>query len=165
VKIGKGETAARHGDITPWTTIQEEPDSAAVKKSTPLIPHIKAIKYLLLGTSVLAISTMPVHALPFWKGGQTLEGIQKKSDLEQLDAHSRLVLVCKASNTVSIIPIKDASQAMKLCAEGQMIECKDCKKHFKVTWKNPSGKSGAADLKMEIVNSKGEPCMFLAKMK
>lgn len=126
---------------------------------------MKTIKRLLLSSAALAIFTTPVHALPFWKNGQTLEGIQKKSDLEQIEARSRLVLVCKASNSVTIIPVKDASHAIKLCAQGQMIECKDCKKHFKITWKNPTGKSGGPDSKMEIVNSKGEACMFLAKLK
>ena len=104
-------------------------------------------------------------ALPPWKGGPALEVIEKKSDVEKLGPKSQLVLVCKASNTVTIIDIKDEKQARKLCAEGSMIECKDCHKDYKVVWKNSAGKTGSPELKMDIVNAKGESCMFLAKLK
>ena len=46
-----------------------------------------------------------------------------------------------------------------------MIECKDCKKHYKVVWQSAPGKTGSPELKMDIVNAKGESCMFLARLK
>lgn len=103
--------------------------------------------------------------LPPWKGGPALEVIDKKSDVQSLGAKSQLVLVCKSSNTITIIDIKDEKQARKLCAEGSMIECKDCKKHYKVVWQNPTGKTGSPEVKMDIVNAKGESCMFLGRLK
>lgn len=126
---------------------------------------MKTLKSLTLTGSFCALFLSSAFALPPWKGGPALEGIQKKSDVENLGPKSQLVLVCKASNTVTIIDVKDAKEALKLCAEGRMVECKDCHRHYKVVWKNPTGKSGGNELKMDIVNAKGESCMFLAKLK
>ena len=74
-------------------------------------------------------------------------------------------MVCKASDTVTLIDIKDKEQAMELCREGRMIECHDCHKKYKVVWTTPPGKGGVPHAVMEIVNEKGEPCMFLARIK
>lgn len=126
---------------------------------------MKTLKHLALTASVCALFMSTALALPTWKGGPPLEIIQKKSDVEKLGPKSQLVLVCKASDSVTIIDVKDEKQARKLCAEGTMIECKGCKRHFKVVWKNPTGKSGGTELKMDIVNAKGESCMFLARLK
>ena len=126
---------------------------------------MKTLKYLTLTVSLCALFMSSAFALPACKGGPALETIHKKSDVEKLGPKSQLVLVCKASNTVTIIDLKDEKQARKLCAEGTMIECKDCHKHYKVVWKNPTGKTGGPELKMDIVNAKGESCMFLAKLK
>lgn len=126
---------------------------------------MKILKSLTLAASLCAIFMSSALALPPWKGGPALEVIQKKSDVEKLGPKSELVLVCKASNTVTVIDIKDEKQARKLCAEGAMIGCKDCKKNYKVVWKNSPDKAGSPELKMDIVNAKGETCMFLAKLK
>lgn len=126
---------------------------------------MKTIKHLIIAASVSALFMSPALALPAWKDGQPLETIQKKSDVENLGPKPQLFLVCKASNTVTLIEIKDEKQAKELCSEGKMLECKDCKKHYKVIWKNPTGKVGGPELKMDIVNAKGESCMFLAKLK
>lgn len=126
---------------------------------------MKNLKSLTLTASFCALFLSSAFALPPWKGGPALEGIEKKSEVENLGPKSQLVLVCKASNTVTIIDVKDAKEALKLCAEGRMVECKDCHRHYKVVWKNPTGKSGGNELKMDIVNAKGESCMFLAKLK
>jgi hypothetical protein len=126
---------------------------------------MKTPKSLTLAASLCAIFMSSALALPPWKGGPALEVIQNKSDVEKLGPKSELVLVCKASNTVTVIDIKDEKQARKLCAEGAMIECKDCKKNYKVLWKNSPDKTGSPELKMDIVNAKGETCMFLAKLK
>jgi hypothetical protein len=126
---------------------------------------MKTLKSLTLGASLCAIFMSSALALPPWKGGPALEVIQNKSDVEKLGPKSQLVLVCKASNSVTVIDIKDEKQARKLCAEGSMIECKDCKKNYKVVWKNSPDKTGSPELKMDIVNTKGETCMFLARLK
>jgi hypothetical protein len=126
---------------------------------------MKTLKSLTLTASLCALFMSSALALPPWKGGPALEIIQKKSDVEKLGPKSQLVLVCKASNTVTLIDVKDEKQARKLCADGAMIECKDCHKHYKVVWKNPTGKTGGPELKMDIVNAKGESCMFLARLK
>ena len=120
---------------------------------------------LTLTASLCALFISSALALPPWKGGPALEIIQNKSDVEKLGPKSQLALVCKSSNTVTVIDIKDEKQAKKLCAEGAMIECKDCKKHYKVVWKNAPGKTGSPELKMDIVNANGESCMFLARLK
>jgi hypothetical protein len=129
------------------------------------INTMKTLKSLTLAASLGAIFMSSALALPSWKGGSALEIIQKKSDVEKLEPKSQLVLVCKSSNTITIIDIKNEKQARKLCAEGTMIECKDCKKHYKVVWKNSPGKTSSPELKMDIVNAKGESCMFLARVK
>ena len=125
---------------------------------------MKNLKSLTLTAFLCAIFVSTALALPPWKGGP-MDIIQKKSDVEKLGPESQLVLVCKSSNTITIIDIKDEKQARKMCAEGSMIECKDCKKHYKVVWKNPTWKTGGPELKMDIVNAQGESCMFLARLK
>ena len=75
------------------------------------------------------------------------------------------MIVCKASDSVQLIDIKDKKQAIQLCTEGRMIHCGGCRKHYKVMWKNPTGKTGGPDYKMYIVNAKGEPCMFMSRIK
>ena len=126
---------------------------------------MKTLKSLTLTASLCALFMSSALALPPWKGGPALEIVQKKSDVEKLGPKSQLFLVCKASNTITVIDIKDEKQAKKLCADGAMIECKDCKKHYKVVWKNAPGKTGSPELKMDIVNANGESCMFLARLK
>ena len=126
---------------------------------------MKTIKNLIITASVSALFMSSALALPPGKSGQPLETIQKKSDVEHLGPKPQLFLVCKASNTVTLIDIKNEKQAKALCAEGKMLECKDCKKHYTVTWKNPTGKNDNPELKMDIVNAKGESCMFIAKLK
>ena len=126
---------------------------------------MKTIKHLIVTASISTLFISPALALPAGKSGQPLETIQKKSDVEHLGPKPQLFLVCKASNTVTLIEIKNEKQAKELCAEGKMLECKDCKKHYKVIWKNPTGKNSGPELKMDIVNAKGESCMFLARLK
>ena len=113
--------------------------------------------------SVLVLSSQ-AHALPPFKGGPPAEVLLNKSDFEKLKPGDRVVLVCKASDSVQLINIKDKNQAMQLCAKGKMIHCAGCRKHYKVLWRNPAGKTGGPDYKMVIVNAKGEPCMFMARL-
>lgn len=111
------------------------------------------------------VSSSHAHALPPFKGGPSSEVLLKKSDFEKLKPGDRVVIVCKASNSVKLIDIKDKNEAMQLCAEGRMIHCGGCRKDFKVVWGNPTGKTGGPNYKMSIVNAQGEPCMFIARLK
>lgn len=113
--------------------------------------------------ATLALSSA-CHALPPGKDGPLLPVLNKKGQFEALKSGEKLVLVCKASDTVMVIDIKDSKQAMALCKEGRMLHCPDCKKRYKITWIGP-GKSGGQQMKLVIVNEKGQPCMFFAKLR
>jgi len=132
-------------------------DSAALTTKT-----MKKMNLLLAGL-VLAGST--AMAQPWGKSGVPMERIHKKSQIEQIGKGAQLVLVCKGSDTVTLIDIKDKKEAMELCADGRMIHCRDCRKKFHVVWRNPIGKGPGPRSTMEIVNAKGEPCMFLARIR
>ena len=66
-------------------------------------------------------------------------------------------------DTVNVFDIKDKKHAMALCKEGRTIHCEVCKKKYKVTWTGPR-KSGGPTRKLIIVDEKGKPCMFFAKL-
>lgn len=127
--------------------------------------NMKPFSVLLAALFSVLVFFHQAHALPPFKGGPPSEVLLKKSDFEKLKPGDRVVLVCKASDSVQLIEIKDKKQAMQLCAEGRMIHCAGCRKHYKVLWRNPAGKTGGPDYKMTIVNDKGEPCMFMARLK
>ena len=112
----------------------------------------------------MALLVPGAQAQSWLKTGMPIERIHKKAHVEEIQPGSRLVLVCKGSDTVTLIDVKDRRQAMKLCAEGTMIPCRDCRQKFKVVWRNPTGKGADPEKIMEIVNAKGEPCMFLARI-
>jgi hypothetical protein len=65
---------------------------------------------------------------------------------------------------VKVIDVRDTKQAMALCKEGSTIHCEVCKKKYKVTWTAPGKSGGPLTTKLSIVNEKGEPCMFFAKL-
>lgn len=113
----------------------------------------------------MIVFSSQAHALPPFKGGAPSEDLTTKSDFEKLKPSDRVVIVCKASNGVQLIDIKDKNQAMQLCSQGKMIHCAGCRKDYKVIWGNPSGKTGGPDYKIMIVNANGEPCMFMARLK
>jgi len=112
--------------------------------------------------ATIALSSV-AFALPPGKDGSPVPVLTKKSQFESLKPGDKVALVCKASDTVMVIDIKDSKQAMALCKEGRMIHCPDCKKKYKITWIGP-GKSGGQQIKLVIVNEKGQPCMFFAKL-
>jgi len=120
-------------------------------------------KNLILAGLLLAAST--AMAQPWGKTGVPIERIHKKSQVEQIGKGAQLVLVCKGSDTVTLIRIKDKKEAMELCTDGRMVDCRDCRKKFHVVWRNPTGKGPGPRSTMEIVNAKGEPCMFLARIR
>lgn len=126
---------------------------------------MKPLSAFLAAIFTVLVFTSQAHALPPFKGGPSSEVLSKKSDFEKLKPGDRVVIVCKASDSVQLIDIKDKKQAIQLCTEGRMIHCGGCRNHYKVMWKNPTGKTGGPDYKMYIVNAKGEPCMFMARIK
>ena len=118
-------------------------------------------------TACIAIfSLSPVaFALPPEKAGAQLPTLTKKSQFEELKGGDKVALVCKMCDTVKVIEIRDAKQAMALCKQGSTVHCQVCKKKYKVTWTSP-GKSGGplTTTKLVIVDEKGKPCMFFAKL-
>ena len=125
---------------------------------------MKILKSILLA-GMACYFFIPDSNAQWFKTGPPFERITRKEQVEKIDAGSQLVLVCKGSDTVTLINIKDKKEAQDLCASGRMIECRDCHKKYKVVWTNPTGKNPSATTTMQIVNSKGEPCMFLARIK
>jgi hypothetical protein len=125
---------------------------------------MKTIKNLFVAGTLLAIFSSSAMALPAWKAGAPFHALTTKADFESLEPGSQLVLVCKTSDTVTLIDIKNRKQAMALCTEGRMIHCSACKKKYRVVWSNPAHR-GTPHKVMRIVNEKGEPCMFIARIK
>jgi len=111
--------------------------------------------------AIFALSSV-AFALPPGKTGAQLPTLTKKSQFEELKSGDKVVLACKMCDTVKVIDVRDTKQAMALCKEGQMIHCQVCKKKYKVTW--TPGKSGGPRYKLTIVDEKGKPCMFFAKL-
>jgi hypothetical protein len=87
-----------------------------------------------------------------------------KGDFETLKTGDKVALVCKASNSVTVIDIKNQKQALKLCKTGQMLHCPLCKNSYKVTLGNAIGKGAGPQTTVVAVNEHGEPCMFFAKL-
>lgn len=124
---------------------------------------MKTIKSILTTTVALIALSSAAFALPPGKGGPASPAMNK-GDFDGLKAGDKVALVCKASDSVTIIDIKDQKTAMELCKEGQMVHCPMCKKEYKTTLVNPTGKGAGPKTKVVIVNEKGEPCMFFAKV-
>jgi hypothetical protein len=124
---------------------------------------MKTIKSILTTTLALIALSSAAFALPPGKGGPAIPAM-KKGDFDALKAGDKIALVCKVSDSVTIIDIKDEKAALELCEEGRMVHCPVCKKEYKTTWVNPTGKGTGPQTKVVIVNDKGEPCMFYAKI-
>ena len=124
---------------------------------------MKTLKSIIATSLALIALSSAAFALPAWKGGPATSAMTK-DDFETLKAGDKIVLVCKASDSVTVIDIKDQKTALELCAAGKMIHCPVCKKDYKVTLVNPTGKGAASGTKVVVVNEKGEPCMFFAKL-
>ena len=117
---------------------------------------------LAVTVAVLTLSSA-AFALPAWKGGPS-EPAMTKGDFETLKSGDKVALVCKASNSVTVIDIKDQKEAMELCKSGKMLHCPLCKMDYKVTLGSPNGKGAGNQTTVVAVNEKGEPCMFFAKL-
>lgn len=124
---------------------------------------MKTLKSTLTVTvAVLALSSA-AFALPPWKGGSATPAMTK-GDFETLKSGDQIALVCKASNSVTVIDIKDQQEALELCKTGKMLHCPLCKMDYKVTLGSPNGKGLGNQTTVVAVNEKGEPCMFFAKL-
>ena len=104
-----------------------------------------------------------LRAAAMEKPARQLPTLTKKSQFEELKGGDKVVLVCKMCDTVNVFDIKDKKHAMALCKEGRMIHCQVCKKKYKVTW-TPRQIRRTDRYKLTIVDEKGKPCMFLAKL-
>jgi cytochrome c-type biogenesis protein CcmH/NrfF len=124
---------------------------------------MKTLKTLLTTTLAIVALSSAAFALPAWKGGPATPAM-KKGDFDNLKAGDKIALVCKTSDSIVVIDIKDQKEAQELCKEGRMIHCPTCKKEYKTTFANPTGKGAGPQTKVVIVNEKGEPCMFFAKL-
>lgn len=125
---------------------------------------MKTIKSIVTITIAIAAFSSVALALPPWKEGRPSPAMTK-GDFETLKAGDKIALVCKASDTVTIIDIKDKAAAMQLCKEGRMVACPECKKEYKTTILNPTGKGPGPQTQVAMVNEKGKPCMFFAKVR
>jgi hypothetical protein len=121
---------------------------------------MKTLKSLLTTTAVLFALSSAAFALPPGKGGPELT---TKAQFAELKAGDKLILVCKMDDFRKEITIKDAKAAMELCEQDTKVHCGTCKKDYKVTWTNPSGKSGGPNTTMTIVDESGKPCMVYTK--
>ena len=125
---------------------------------------MKTLRSIIIACVAIFALSLVAFALPSGKTGAQLPTLTKKSQFEELKGGDKLALICKMCDTVKVIDIKDAKQAMALCKEGRMVYCPVCKKKYKVTWTAPSKSGGPLTNKLIIVNEKGEPCMFYAKL-
>jgi len=124
---------------------------------------MKSFKSLITATVALLALSTAAFALPAWKGGPASPSMTK-GDFQTLKAGDKIALVCKVSNSVTVIDIKDQKMALELCTAGKMVHCPLCKKDYKITLGNPNGKGVGPQSKVVVVNEKGEPCMFFAKL-
>lgn len=127
---------------------------------------MNTIKSLFTASLVMAVLASSAFALPPGKGGPQ-KALTTPADFEALKPGDQLVLVCKTSDSIQIIDVKDEKHALRLCKEGTMVHCPECKKDYKVSrGGHPGGKgSGAAKSEVVIVDESGKPCMFYAKLK
>lgn len=122
-------------------------------------------------TSLFTILTVAIamagtaFALPPGKGGPRT-ALTSQADFEALKPGDQLVLVCKTSDSIQIIEVKDEAHALQLCKDGEMVHCPECKKSYKVKrGGHPAGKGPqGTSREVVIVNEDGEPCMFYAKL-
>jgi len=121
---------------------------------------MKTLKSILTVTVAALAFSSAALALPPGKGGLQLA---TQDQFEELKAGDKVVLVCKMHGTQKEMTIKDSEMAMELCKENIKAHCGTCKKDYKVTWTNPSGKSGGPTTTMTIVDENGKPCMEYIK--
>ena len=121
---------------------------------------MKTIQSIITTTFAVLALTSAAFALPPGKSGPELT---TKAQFAELKAGDKVTLTCKMCDTHTVIDIKDSKAAMKLCEEGSTVHCPTCKKDFKVTTMNPTGKTGGPATTVTIVDGSGKPCMVYSK--
>ncbi len=121
---------------------------------------MKTLKSILTATVASIALSAAAFALPPGKEGSELT---TKAQFGELKAGDKIILVCKMDNFRQEITIKDAKAAAELCEQDTKVHCGTCKKDYKVTWTNPTGKTGGPDTTMAIVDESGKPCMVYIK--
>jgi hypothetical protein len=116
---------------------------------------------VLFTTGLLFATAATAFALP--PARRTSQPLRSAAALSELKPGDKLALVCKVCDTVTVIDVTSKEEAMKLCTEGEMVECGSCDKKFKVVAHGPRGKGGQ-HTETRIVNDKGEECMFVTKL-
>lgn len=126
---------------------------------------MKTLKTILTTTLTIAALSSVAFAQSPGKG-DSRKALTSQADFEALKADDQLVLVCKTSDSIQIIDVKDEKHALQLCKDGEMAHCPECKTSYKVRRIGNPARKGAAGFKREvvIVNKNGEPCMFYAKL-
>lgn len=90
------------------------------------------IKTLFTVSLVMAVMAASAFALPPGKGG-VQNALTNQADFKALKPGEQLVLVCKTSDSIQIIDVKDEKHALQLCKDGEMVHCPKCKKEYKVS--------------------------------
>jgi len=131
---------------------------------------MKTLKLLLTAAVAVLTFSSAASALPPGKedGSEATAKeygteLATKAQFTELKAGDKVTLVCKMHGPQKEITVKDSKMAMELCEENHMAHCDTCKKDYKVTWLNPSGKSGGPTTAMNIVDENGKPCMMYTK--
>lgn len=124
------------------------------------IKTMKTLKSLLTATvAVLALSST-AFAQPPGKSGSELS---TKAQFAALKAGDKVTLTCKMDDFHKEITIKNSKGAMELCEQDTKVHCGVCKKDYKVTQTNPTGKTGGPETTITIVDDTGKPCMVYTK--
>jgi len=125
---------------------------------------MNTLKSLFTASLVMAALATTAFALPPGKGGPQ-KALTSQADFEALKPGEQLVLVCKASDSIQIVDVKDEKHALQMCKDGEMVHCPMCKKEYKVRSVGNPAKGQTTVREVTIVNEKGEPCMFYARLR
>jgi hypothetical protein len=107
-------------------------------------------------------------ALPPWKQGPPLHKQIQPTEQENSDSNSlkgRLVLICKDTRGIVLIPVEDRRQAIALLSSGTITHKKDCRTRLRTRVRNPVRRIGAQNKVTELVDSNGEKCLTLGRIK
>lgn len=126
------------------------------------------MKHIITLTAVFLTSVAfqtNAFALPPWKQGSPLHKKQKQLEQTTSNSSGKLVLVCKDSKGIVLIPVKDRQEAIEICTSGTISQKNDCRKRYRIVWHNPARKSGSPRRVLEVIDSDGRDCLTLARIK
>jgi uncharacterized protein YbaR (Trm112 family) len=122
--------------------------------------------HTLVGTALAAlIFSSTAQAMPPGRGGIYYPTLAKKSDFENAKPGEKLVLICKNSESIKGIDVRDGKRTIEFCAERKMLYCPKCKREYKVTWNLPISKGGPPMYAIKIMNEHGKSCIFFPNLK